>query len=351
MLLTIALLGSLLAHGLPAIWREGPAQVPDAVNVFFDADDDVIGSDGAIDKGVLLCRVDIVGNRGWDTFGAVDLAVTVTVGKNAPVFVRGPEDRSSAVISVPAIDLAPGQKLKVLVEDRDVTENEFIARGAVDYAGKLPLRINLDDVQVECRAVSRATAVVRAKAPLMKAAQAMTAVERAVPDLTRENLAAPDSARWDVTARIDDAAAWLGDDDIAVRALVVQLDAALAAFHERARADVRAAPARLPAPGGTIAMASLGVNARLLVGPSLVVEVSVPANSVPVLVRDDEVAAHITLLDANAKEIERHISAVPGRASDAQGVTIAPGASRKIRMRAGALSEVARVDGVLVRLR
>ncbi len=346
MLLTLAF-GSLVAHGLPAIWREGPAQVPDAVNVFFDADD----VSGAVEKGVLLCRVDIVGNRGWDTFGAVDLAVTVTVGKGGPTYVRGPEDRSSAVISVPAIDLAPGQKLKVLIEDRDVTENEFIARGAVDYAGKLPVRINLEDVQIECRAVDRATAVARAKAPLAKAAHAMTSVERAVPDLTRDALGAPDSARWDVAARIDDAAAWLGDDDASVRALTAQLDAALAAFQDRARVEVRAAPKRLPAPGATIAMSSLGVNARLLVGPSLVVEVSVPAGGEPVLVRDADVAAHITLLDASAKEIERHISPVPGRASDAQGVTIAPGASRKIRMRAGALPEVARVDGVLVRLR
>jgi hypothetical protein len=346
MLLTLAFT-SLVAYGLPALWREGPAQVPDAVNVFFDADD----ISGPIDKGVLLCRVDIVGNRGWDTFGAVDLAVTLTVGKGPPTAVRGPEDRSSAVVSLPAIDLAPGQKLKVLVEDRDVTENEFIARGAADYAGKLPLRINLDDVQVECRAVGRATAVARAKAPLAKAAHAMNAVERAVPDLSRAGLGAPDSARWDVAARIDDAAAWLGDDDASVRALVTQLDAALAAFHERARADVRALPARLPAPGATVPMSSLGVNAKLMVGPSLVVEVSVPAGSDPVLVRDDDVAAHITLLDASAKEIERPISAVPGRASDAQGVTIAPGTSRKIRMRASALPEVARVDGVLVRLR
>lgn len=348
MLLTLAFGTMMVAHGLPPLWREGPAQVPDAVNAFFDAAD----AAGPLEKSVLLCRVDIVGNRGWDTFGAVDLAVTVTVGKDAPIFVRGPEDRSSAVISVPAVDLAPGEKLKVVIEDRDVTENEFIARGSADYAGKLPLRINLDDVQVECRAIERATAVARAKAPLARAAHAMTSVERAVPDLRQPGLGAPDGARWDVAARIDEAAAWLGDDDPSVRSAVAQLDAALAAFQDRARAEVRAAPARLPAPGGTVAMASLGVNARLLVGPSLVVEVSVPAGSDPVLVRDDDVAAHITLLDASARQLERHVSAVPGRASDAQGVTLAPGTSRKIRMRTGgALPDVARVDGVLVRLR
>lgn len=346
MLLTLAF-GSMVAHGLPAIWREGPAQVPDAVNAFFDADD----LSGPIEKGVLLCRVDIVGNRGWDTFGAVDLAVTVTVGRGAPMVVRGPEDRSSAVVTVPAIDLAPGQKLKVLIEDRDVTENEFISRGAADYSGKWPVRMNLEDVQVECRAIGRATAVVRAKAPLAKAAYAMTSVERAVPDLTRAGLGAPDGPRWEVASRIDEAAAWLGDDDASVRAAMAQLHAALAAFHDRARAEVRAAPARLPAPGGTIAMSSIGVNARFIVGPSLVVEVSVPPDSEPVVVRDDEVAQYITLLDPAAKEIERFVGAVPGRASEAQGVTIAPGTSRKIRMRASALPEVARVDGVLVRLR
>jgi hypothetical protein len=336
MLLSFAV-ASLVAHGLPAIWREGPAQVPNTVNVFFDADDVT----GPLDRAVLLCRVDI------------DLAVTVSAGGAGPVYVRGPEDRSSAVISVPAVSLGVGQKLKVVIEDRDVTENEFIARGHVDYAGKLPVRINLEDVQVECRAVDRKTAEARAKPALAKAAHAMTAVERAVPDLAQSGLGAPDAQRWDVTARIDEAAAWVGDDDANVRALVAQLEAAMAAFQDRARAAVREAPERMQVVSGDVAMPSLGVNARLLVGPSLVVEVSVPAKSAPVLVRDDEVAQHIVLLDPStgARNIERSITAVQGRASEAQGVTLQPGTSRKIRMRTGQVPQLARVDGALVRLR
>lgn len=340
-------LSALLAIDVP-LWRQGPAQVPDAVNTFLAADDVT----GPIHKGVLLCRIDVVNNRGWDTFGAVDLGVTFTIGKGTPSWVRGPDDQSSAVVSVPAVDLAPGEKLHLLIEDRDVTENELIARGHALYQGKMPLRINLQDVEVECRAIDRATAELRARPFFVKANAALPRIDRAVPDLTSSAVGKPHDAHRAVASEIDAAAAWLGDDDPAVRASYAALEAAMEAFHDRSRALVREVAKTLPL-AEAVPIAHIGVVARVIPGPgpSLVLEVRVPSTSPAVTVRDADVANTVVLLDPTATPIERHVFVLPGR--EAHGVTLEPGATAKIRLRTlgEALPQVARIGGVLVRLR
>lgn len=354
-------LSSFTAAGLPPFVDVGEPQVPDPVAVFFAAQSTVpVG--GVVDGGVLVCRVDIVGDHGWDTFGAVDLAITITLGQRAPTEVWGPEDRSSAVVSVPGVDLKPGTRVVVDVDDRDVTGREAIARGAVVYAGQLPLRLDLNDAQVECRVVDRATAVARAAPALAQANKATAVVAAARVDLVDDGLGLPRDAWFDAARHAGTAAAWLGSRDDGVEAARSALQAALRAFDDRARADIGTAAAALPAPGGWSPMAFLGVDVRVVAGPSLVVEIRAPAGEDdPLTIHDTDVAAAIVLLDDHGPARERTVAVVPGKAappdttvdpSEDKG-SLAPGAVRKIRLRpsTGRVTSLARIDGVLVRLR
>jgi hypothetical protein len=338
-------LALLLAAGLPPLLPQGPPQLADTARAFFDAEP----VEGDLEGGLLLCRIDVVGDRGWDTFGAIDIAVTVTPGGRAPVEVWGPEDRSSAIVSVPAVTLRRGEKLKFLVEDRDLTEREFVARGAVGYAG-LPLRLDLDHTQLECRGFSREGAEVRARAPLEKAALALAGVEGAEPVLTEASLGAPHGPLAEARSAALEAEAWLGGSDTSVQRLKARLKKSLHDFEERARASMRARHAALPPPGTSVPLRSLGLVARVVPGPGLTLEVA-PAG-VDVSFDDEDVAARTAFLAERGRLLE--LSATPAREGSPVAGLLKAGETRIVRLRVSGGANVpalARVDGELLRLR
>lgn len=350
-----------LAAGIQPLFPEGPPQLEDAVKLFFDAEPVA----GELRGGVLLCRVDVVGDRGWDTFGAIDLVATFTLGTRAPVEVWGPEDRSNAVVSLPAVTLEPGENLKVALEDRDLTEREAIARGSVPYAGALPLRISLDEAQVECRGYSRSSAELRARPWLERAAVAAAVVEVALPDVQAPGLGLPGAAIAEATVGAARAEAWLGSTDDEVKGLRERLRRAAARFDGLAREAIHTRAASLPPPGTPFSIPGLGLEARVVPGPTVTIEARRRKGAGGI--DADDIADRVTFLSSLGGQLEASAGVIEDdeeadaddddHDDEGDGATAekhAPGHIRRIQLRPLGESvrpELARIDGVLVRLR
>ena len=355
------------AAGIPPFFPEGDAQLADPVRVFFDAGDGLDAStsakQGDLAGALVLCRVDVVGDKGWDTFGAVDIRVLVSAG-NRPVHEAwGPEDRSSAVIGMPGFDIKSGDKLKVVVEDRDVTDNELIGTRTVPFV-KMPLRIDMEDTQVECRALAHSVALSRAQPAIAKAATSLFAFESAEPKLEVRGLGFPMS---DYAAAADgarEAEAWLGKRDDDVKPLLTRIAKAESAFAAKASAKVDAAKRTLPAPGQTFRIASLGLNAKVTGGALVTIEVT--PSSTSATFDDAELTSALMFLTAKSPAEHAAFTAAQLNASDASGrssggvdvanakLTLKAGEVRTVRLRMseGGLPDLMRVDDdVVVRVR
>lgn len=349
--LSVSLTATWLAAGLPPLFAEGPPQLADPVKVFFEA----APVSGELQGGVLVCRVDIVGDEGWDTFGAVDLLATFTVAGRAPVEVWGPEDRANAVVSVPAVNLRPGDKVKIDLEDRDLTEREHIARGVARYAGALPLRFDLDEAQVECRGFSRADAEARARPALDRAAAAAALVETAAPDPAVPGLGLPSHALATAESAALEAEAWLGRTDVVVAGVHQRLKAGARRFEALAREAIHKTKTTLPAPGTPFPIDSLGLEARVVPGKLVTFEVA--ARKSEVTFDDEDVADRVTFLWARGHDLEMSATTAGDDGDDGEEAgprTLAPGQTHVVSLRpvgGSEAPEVARVDGVLVRLR
>ncbi len=230
-MLTLAALA--LASGLPLV-VEGVPQIKDA-NAYFEAD----AIAGDVD-GVVLCRVDVIGSRSWDTFGAVDLAVTLSAGDQR-FEMWGDEDRANTFVSAPAVHLKKGTKLTVVVEDRDLTGREPVARGHAVFDGT-SLAFDLDETQIACRTVPAKRAAARAQPHVKRAEQRVAQLARAKVDLRGI------SAGWNVldefavAGAVRDATAWTGETD-ATRALLASAEKAQQAFASSLLAAARSLPA------------------------------------------------------------------------------------------------------------
>ena len=178
--LALSLSSGILAFG-------GVPQIKDAASAFYEAND----VEGDVD-GALVCRVDVAGERGWDTFGAIDLAVTVSADVDR-FEMWGPEDRANGYVSAGGVHIMKGTKVTVLVEDRDVTGRELVARGQLVYDGTL-LSFDLNDTQVRCKVVPAKVAQARASSSLARASSSL-GLRRRGPRHRRLRGSAPRCAR------------------------------------------------------------------------------------------------------------------------------------------------------------
>lgn len=237
MWLTLALV---VSSGIQ-LGNEGVPQIKDA-NAYFEADE----VKGDVD-GVVLCRVDVVGARSWDTFSGIDLVVTLTAGDQR-FEMWGPEDRPNAVVSAPGVRLAKGARVTVSVEDRDVTEREPVAHGALVFDGS-KLAFNLNETQVACRTVPAARAQKRAAPYLKTAEERLTQLTAARVKLHDGSAGWPVLDEFAVDASVHDAVSWTGET-AGTRAVLAKKTAAKAAFAAAVLAQAKAQPTTTTATDG-----------------------------------------------------------------------------------------------------
>lgn len=212
----------------------GVAQVREANKVYAEADPIA----GAID-GLLACRVDVAGSRGWDTFSAIDLAVTLSAG-DVRVEMWGEEDRSSTFVTAARVQIALGTRVVVVVEDRDVTEREPVGQGAQVFDGK-SLAFDLGDTLVSCRVVPNARAERRAGHALAQARGVFTRLRAPAVNLQELDLGWDRGAEFEMDVALQQAVAWAGPS-ADQQALLDERLAAHQAFLGRVREAVKRQP-------------------------------------------------------------------------------------------------------------
>lgn len=300
-----------LTGGLPLV-IEGVPQIKDQ-NAYFEAD----AIAGDVD-GVVLCRVDVVGARAWDTFGAVDLAVTLTAGAQR-LEMWGAEDRASTIVTAPAVRLRKGDPVVVVVEDRDLTGREVVARARGVYDGT-KLAFDLDETQIACRSVPAARAAARAQPYLKSAEQRLSTLQKSAPDLRSI------SGGWNVLdeltldAAVRDATSWTGETP-ATQALQAKKTAAQQAW---AASLAQAARAATPASSGKDRRATFS-----LAGDQLTVTALVDH---PGLLRVDVIDDHGAISNVDAGDAFVTERLLKGQSAT---VTLAPLGAGVVLLRAG----------------
>lgn len=199
--------------------------------------------------GMLLCRVDVVGN-GWDggdpsgpvrrLAGRPEVDLEVSIGEGTrPLRYFGPEDTPSVTFAVPGASIASNTKAIFVVEDRDVVRNDAVGRVELVYRGELPVRGEAPGVRVECRGATERDleAGVGAAARALETALAPLA---AIPEADPEAVDFGFDHGADATARAAayDLARWAGLGDARVTAAIARLDERTRVWQQRAGAVV-----------------------------------------------------------------------------------------------------------------
>ena len=82
------------------------------------------------------------------------IPIVVQIGTAPPLFHQGPFDRSGQWFIVPVAALRTGDRLSVSRTDRE-SFRPVAQKDALVYAGRFPLRFFADQLEVECRALTR----------------------------------------------------------------------------------------------------------------------------------------------------------------------------------------------------
>jgi hypothetical protein len=338
-----------------AIAPEGPPQLRDTLQPYLAAEPMAGDLKGAL----LLCRVDVVGEKAWDTFSAIDMRITLTAGPRAPVVVWGPEDRSSCVVGFPGVDAKIGEKWTFLVEDRDVTTNEFVARGSGKFSGT-PFHLDLGDTQIDCRALPHEVAESRAADSIARASAALQSFDVVTPKLEEPGFGLDrGQIALDIDAPIAEATAWLGASDAQVKPLAQRRVVDEAAFHQRALDAIVSAKSTLPAPGDAFRIASLGLDAKVTKDAAVTLDLTPSGDNASFT--DFDLARAIVFLSAGGSERELSATVVDdasrnAKAGEAPPATkLAHGQHVKVRLRPGygapVVADLLRADDVVVRAR
>lgn len=194
-----------------------------------EAYDSLEASPGAF-HGVLVCRLEVLGDRRWDDGRNTHPDVTLRLRfGDAEVNIRGPEDRKLFVSSVPNVRLASGDEVGVIAIDRDVMMDDSIARLTVRYDG-LPLVAADEKVRVECRGIPQATARERAARRLQEFLAGFEVLAPAPDDMPSAERQAREARR-----PILRLAAWLGWAHPTVRACDEAVDQQMASWAHQPR--------------------------------------------------------------------------------------------------------------------
>lgn len=268
-----------LSSGLCA---RGSAQLPfcegaaaGAVPQLADADATFEGSVAAtVDRfdGVLVCRTsvadDAMDGRSRHgpvrhAFGRPDLSLQIALpGRREPVRFRGAEDSRAATFSIPGVALARGERIRVVVRDRDVLVEDLIARLDLVFEGNTVLRAQDAAVSIECRGVHADALAGRAASAYGAAVDALVALDAVDPDFTREGAAVPSVQLGRAEASVCAFAALVGSGNAQLASLRGTLELqsrSLAARIERALVRVESVATDLAAELGAI-----GVRLRVV---------------------------------------------------------------------------------------
>ena len=233
---------------IPA-WVGGLCQTPQVLDAEALLREALETPEGGLDGGLLLCDVAMSSTppkgRHWDVFGnPPDPHVALTLG-DAPARPGAcASDTMQAVLSWPLVDLPVGTKIKLNVQDLDISRHDFAGADLALFEGRFPLDLQGEHFRASCRALSVVAVEARLPGRLSLARQKLKALRGAMrPQPTQPDLGFPADAEYDLRRHIEDVAGHIDWLDAQVGGLLADRDAVWADWDRMARAAVaEAAP-------------------------------------------------------------------------------------------------------------
>ena len=264
------------AIGDPLWGYAGEPRIPQLVDA--DAVFDALPAErtlGSVRAGLLVCRIDAKYNEATkDPASDPDLTMAITIGGAPMRIVWGASDSWRATMSVAAVDLARGDRVRVEGWDNDdLTSNERIGEITQTFDGSLPLVLRTDAMTVECRAMAQSELAARVATAMREADAALDALDRAlVPNFTAADLNFPKQQVAAARRSITSGAAYVGWNVVDIQRRVVreqQLDREWTR-RVRARVDALVAESRPPGELVPIARSHVSVAGKLTCDPASV---------------------------------------------------------------------------------
>lgn len=196
---------------------------------------------GDVDRDLLLCDVLIRDGKNFDTFADPDPSATVTLGGRKPLYVRGGEDTTSMLFSIPNASIQRGERFELFLVDRDVTSDDTIGEVSATYEGDSPLALEHDNFRAVCHLIPREAVEPMAVRALKAADHALVDFPGdAKPNPLEDDLNHPSDAYNGARTSIGAAAALVGWGDSRVKERVKRLDDAEAAWRKEAARSLKA---------------------------------------------------------------------------------------------------------------
>ena len=184
------------------------------------------------------------------------IPIVAQVATAPPLFHQGPLDRSGQWFIVPVAALRTGDRLAVSRSSRE-SFRPAEPQDAIVYAGRFPLRFVADQLEVECRALTREH-IERMLPSQLAALDAAIGAVRLTVAPKRDHLGRDDSRLPVAQRRLYSAAALAGWSDARIQKRSALVAALLARWESNASAAVQKLAATLPRPGAELQVKGVG---------------------------------------------------------------------------------------------